>query len=108
MSDWKRVCSLDEVAEGELKEFDVAGIKVVAVRSGDDFFVYPLRCPHMDEPLSTGMCDGATVTCSFHLWQWNMKTGESTGEAEIDLLLYPTKKEDGALFADMAKELTYD
>jgi len=48
------------------------------------------------------------VTCSFHLWQWDMRTGESSGEAEIDLLLYPTKEEDGALFVDLAQELTYD
>jgi len=108
MSDWKKVCAADDVGENEIKEFDVDGTKVAVARSDDALFVYPLRCPHMDEPLSTGMCDGATVTCSFHLWQWNMKTGESTGEAEVDLLIYPTKVEDGALLADMSTELTYD
>ena len=108
MSEWKRVCAADEVGENEIKEFDIEGTKVAVARSGDALFVYPLRCPHMDEPLSTGMCDGATVTCSFHLWQWNMKTGESTGEAEVDLLIYPTKVEDGALLADLSTELTYD
>jgi len=108
MSDWKRVCAVEDVAADEIKEFDVDGTKVAVTRSGEALFVYPLRCPHMDEPLSTGMCDGETVTCSFHLWQWNMKTGESTGEAEIDLLLYPTKQEDGALYADMATRLSYD
>lgn len=108
MSDWKKVCAVGDVAADEIKEFEIDGTKVAVTKSGDDLFVYPLRCPHMDEPLSTGMCDGETVTCSFHLWQWNMRTGESTGEAEIDLLLYPTKQEDGALYADMATELNYD
>ena len=71
MSDWKKICAVSDVVENELKEFDIDGTKLVAARSGSDIYVYPLRCPHMDEPLSTGMCDGATVTCSFHLWQWD-------------------------------------
>jgi toluene monooxygenase system ferredoxin subunit len=108
MSDWKRVCAVGDLVENELKEFDIGGTKIVAARSGSDIYVYPLRCPHMDEPLSTGMCDGATVTCSFHLWQWDMRTGESSGDAEVDLLLYPTKEEDGALLVDMAAALNYD
>ncbi|NQV79905.1 MAG: Rieske 2Fe-2S domain-containing protein [Alphaproteobacteria bacterium] len=108
MSDWKRVCAIDDLVDKDLKEFEIDGTKIVVTRSGDDVFVYPLRCPHMDEPLSTGMCDGATVTCSFHLWQWDLRTGQSTGEAEIDLLIYPTKTEDGALFVDVSKVLSYD
>jgi toluene monooxygenase system ferredoxin subunit len=108
MSDWKRVCAVGDLVDNELKEFEIDGKKIVVAKTGSETYVYPLRCPHMDEPLSTGMCDGATVTCSFHLWQWDMRTGESSGEAEIDLLLYPTKEEDGALFVDLAQELTYD
>ncbi len=108
MSDWKRVCATGDVGENEIKEFEIDGTKVAVARSGDALHVYPLRCPHMDEPLSTGICDGATVTCSFHLWQWNMITGESTGEAEIDLLIYPSKVEGDALLADLEQELTYD
>ena len=108
MSDWKRVCAVGDLAENELKEFEIDGTKIVAARTGSEIYVYPLRCPHMDEPLSTGMCDGATVTCSFHLWQWDMRTGESSGEAEVDLLLYPSKEEDGSLLVDMATKLDYD
>ena len=108
MSEWKRVCAVGDIADSELKEFDIDGTKIVVTRSADAFHVYPLRCPHMDEPLSTGMCDGATITCSFHLWQWDLKTGTSTGEAEIDLLIYPNKQEGGDLFVDLTEELTYD
>ena len=108
MSDWKRVCAVGDLADNELKEFDLDGTKIVVTRSGGDVFAYPLRCPHMDEPLSTGMCDWATLTCSFHLWQWDLRSGESTGEAEVYLLIYPTKQEDGALFVDLSQELNYD
>ena len=105
---WKKVCPVGEVAEDAIAEFDIDGEKIAVVRAGEDLFVYPLRCPHMEEPLSNGFCDGETVTCSFHLWQWNMRTGESTGEAEVDLLKYPVKIDGGDLYVDMTKVLSYE
>ena len=48
MSDWKRVCAVGDLADNELKEFDLDGTKIVVTRSGGDVFAYPLRCPHMD------------------------------------------------------------
>ncbi len=105
---WMKVCAAGDVAEAALDEFDVDEIKIVVSRQGDTLFAYPLNCPHMEEPLSNGMCDGETITCSYHLWQWNMSTGESTGEAEIDLLKYPVKVEDGDLYVDLSTILSYD
>ena len=75
---WKKVCAVGDVAENAVAEYDLDGTKIAVVRAGEDVFAYPLRCPHMEEPLSSGFCDGATVTCSFHLWEWDMRTGEST------------------------------
>ena len=37
-----------------------------------------------------------------------MRSGESTGEAEIDLLKYPDKVEDGDLYVDMTNILSYE
>ena len=105
---WKKVCAADNVAESALDEFDIDGVKIVVTRKGDEYLVYPLTCPHMEEPLSNGMCDGETITCSFHLWQCDMVSGESTGEAEIDLLKYPVKIEDGDLYVDFSETLSYD
>jgi nitrite reductase/ring-hydroxylating ferredoxin subunit len=107
MSSWRRVCRVDDIAVNGIKEFDVDGTKIAVVRTADAFHAMPLRCPHMDEPLSTGMCDGETLTCSFHLWQWNLRTGQSTGEAETDLLKYPVKQENGDVLIDFAEVLSY-
>jgi len=108
MALWQVVCDVAEIDENGLREFDLNGVKLLVARSRDELFVYPLRCPHMDEPLSNGICDGVSLTCSFHLWQWDMRSGQSTGEAEIDLLIYPSRIENGKLFVDMEKTLEYD
>jgi toluene monooxygenase system ferredoxin subunit len=108
MSVWKEVCAVGDLEDNAVTEHEVGGVKVAVTRAGEEYFVYPLFCPHMDEPLSNGFCDGATVTCSFHMWQWDMRTGETTGEAEVDLLRYPVKVEAGVLHADFETVLAYE
>ncbi len=106
---WKRVCSADDVAENSLKKFDVDGVPVLLVNYGEGFRAYPPLCPHMEEPLEeSGICEGGVLTCSKHLWQWDMRTGEMRGEAEKPLLLYEVKQENGEILVNIEKELEYE
>lgn len=106
---WKRVCSADDVAENSLKKFDVDGVPVLLVNFGEGFRAYPPLCPHMEEPLEeSGICEGGVLTCSKHLWQWDMRTGEMRGEAEKPLLLYEVKQENGDVLVKIEKELEYE
>ncbi len=79
---WQRLCAMNELAGGGLKRFEVAGIVVLATRVNDTTRVIPPFCPHMAEPLiESGICSGATLTCSKHLWQWNLESAEMQGAA---------------------------
>ena len=77
-------------------------------RLGGAFFAYPPLCPHMAEPLEiSGVCDGTVLTCTKHLWQWDMRSGNPLGMAERELLLYPVKTEGADVLVDLEKELVY-
>jgi len=105
----KRLCAVSDIAENGLKRLDIDGVPVLVARLGGDFFAYPPHCPHMAEPLEiSGVCDGVTLTCTKHLWQWDMRTGAETGLAERPLLLYPVTREGEDVWIDIAEELTYD
>ena len=79
---WQQICSATDVNDGELKRFETSEFAVVVARVGDEFRVIPPFCPHMAEPLhESGICRGGTLTCSKHLWQWNLLTGEEQGPA---------------------------
>ena len=41
-----RLCGRDELAPGEARRFDVAGLRVALVRIGDDFYAVGDRCSH--------------------------------------------------------------
>ena len=109
---WKRVCSTSEVPRHGIAPFVVDGIAVLVADLGDgSFSVFPPACPHMEEPLArSGMCAGAILTCSKHLYQWDMRTGEAAGPAEnaLTLLRYDAKTEAGAVHARIGDELIYE
>jgi toluene monooxygenase system ferredoxin subunit len=98
----RRVCSVQDVAERELRECQTEdGLKlVVANAGGGEFLAFQATCPHQEVPLCEGVFDGSTLTCHMHLWQWDVRSGAPLGVAEAPLHLYPLKREGDALFVD--------
>ena len=106
---WHRVCATADVKDGELKRFQAGEIAVVVVGVGDEYRIIPPFCPHMAEPLhESGICRAGTLTCSKHLWQWNLLTGKEQGPAERPLLFYQSEVRDGEVWACVDKELVYE
>ena len=106
---WQRICAAADVNDGELKRFQAGAIAVVVVGVGDDYRIIPPFCPHMAEPLhESGICRAGTLTCSKHLWQWNLLTGKEQGPAERPLLFYQSEVRDGEVWACVDKELVYE
>ncbi|MFL2551527.1 MAG: Rieske 2Fe-2S domain-containing protein [Arenicellales bacterium] len=106
---WHRVCATADVNDGELKRFQAGEIAVVVVGFGDEYRIIPPFCPHMAEPLhESGICRAGTLTCSKHLWQWNLLTGKEQGPAERPLLFYQSEVRDGEVWACVDKELVYE
>ena len=105
---WKVACSEDAIGQNDLKEFDIDGVTVLLARVGEEYFAYPPLCPHQEEPLRKGLCDGEVITCFKHIWQWDLTTGEARGEAEKPLLCYPVRLQESELWIDFERELTYE
>lgn len=106
---WKRVCAAADVEANNLKLCTVNGVEILIANLGDEFRAYPPMCPHMEEPLSeSGLCKNGVMTCSKHLWQWDMRTGEEQGPAEKPLLMYEVKREGDDVVVFFEKELEYD
>ena len=50
----------------------------------------------------------SVLTCSKHLWQWNLLTGEQQGPAEKALLMYDTVVREGQVWVRIENELVYE
>ena len=106
---WQRLCAVAEVPDGRLLAVEMHGVKILTTKVDDVFIAFPPFCPHMAEPLEvSGICADGVLTCTKHIWQWELKTGAPMGEAEKPLLRYPLKLEGDALWIDFEHELTYE
>lgn len=63
----------------------------------------------MEEPLcESGVLFDGMLTCTKHLWQWNMGTGDKVGIAEKELLFYDVKQEGDDIYAHIEQALVYE
>lgn len=107
---WTRICKTTDVAPNSVKKIWIAGgIPVLAVNYGSGFRVVPPVCPHMEEPLEdSGIVASCVLTCTKHLWAWNLLTLEKQGETEKPLKCYEVKIENDEVMAFVEGELLYD
>ena len=84
-------------------------VTVLLTRVGEEYFAYPPLCPHQEEPLRKGLCDGELITCFKHIWQWDVRTGACAGtESRIPLKMYPARKAAGQIEVFIEQPLVYD
>jgi toluene monooxygenase system ferredoxin subunit len=106
---WKVACEEGAIGPNDMKEFDVDGVTVLVVRAGEAYFAFPPLCPHQEEPLRKGLCDGETITCFKHIWQWDLRTGACAGtESRIPLKMYQARKTAGRVEVFIEQPLVYE
>jgi p-cumate 2,3-dioxygenase ferredoxin subunit len=104
MAEWVKLCSANEVMEGDIKKAVLPdGTEVALYRVDDAIYATSNRCTHGDATLSDdAMLIGTTVECSFHNGTFGVRTGEATGmPCEIPLLTYTVKLIDGDVHVEI-------
>jgi 3-phenylpropionate/trans-cinnamate dioxygenase ferredoxin component len=73
-----RLCGRDDLASGEARRFDVAGLRVALVRIEDDFYAIGDRCSHEDFSLADGEVwpGECEIECAKHGSTFDLRTGE--------------------------------
>ena len=70
-----RIGTTAEVADGEMRVFDVAGTNVNVSNAGGHLYAFDDTCTHMGCSLARGDLEGTTVTCACHGSQFDVTTG---------------------------------
>ena len=106
---WKRVCKITDVPENDLRKFTVDGVTLVIANYGSGFRAIPPLCPHMEEPLEeSGIIADCALTCTKHLWSWDLSSLAMLGETERPLKTYDVKLENDDVLAFIDQELVYE
>jgi nitrite reductase/ring-hydroxylating ferredoxin subunit len=80
---YQRVAALSDVRDGACLAVDLAGESLVLLRSGDNVFALANRCPHAGAPLSEGFLEGELLTCAWHGWTFDVRSGASPDDPEL-------------------------
>jgi nitrite reductase (NADH) small subunit/3-phenylpropionate/trans-cinnamate dioxygenase ferredoxin subunit len=91
MGEFRTVCKVQEIPEGEGKTI-AAGEKLIAVfRQGDQVFAIDDVCPHMGASLSGGYIEGGIVTCPWHGWRFRLADGVWADNPRIKIGCFPIR-----------------
>jgi len=89
---FKKVCTLDDLWEGEMESFNIEGQEILLVcAEGGDIKAFQGICPHQDIPLIEGKFDGQKIICRAHLWQFDACTGKGINPDDCALAEYPVR-----------------
>ncbi|MCC4114983.1 Rieske 2Fe-2S domain-containing protein [Aromatoleum toluclasticum] len=91
---FEKVCSLDDLWEGEMTEVEVGDHLILLVRpEGGPPRAFQGICPHQDIPLVEGKFDGRVVMCRAHQWTFDAATGQGINPGDCRLAEYPVRIE---------------
>ena len=98
MAEFTTVGSVDAAGEGDLKAFEIEGVKVAVANVGGTLHAFGNVCTHRQCPLAKGDLEGTTVTCPCHGSQFDVTTGAVlSGPAEDPVPSYPVRIQDDAI-----------
>jgi len=90
------VIPADEVPPGSVREVTVEGRSYAICNANGTFYAVSGDCPHRDGPLGHGALHEYTLVCPWHLWEFDIRTGQSPVWADCSIATYPTSLgEDG-------------
>ena len=73
---WLRLAPLAALRPGEAVEVHVDGELIALFHTSDGLRAVSGTCPHAGGPLADGDFDEAAVTCPWHRWSYDLRTGE--------------------------------
>ena len=89
------VARVDEFEHGTVRTVYAGETAIALARVGDEFFATQHACLHMHGPLGAGRLAEHVLSCPWHGWQYDVRTGENEFDRAIRLETYEVRVEDG-------------
>ncbi|MDP1926691.1 MAG: nitrite reductase small subunit NirD [Thiobacillus sp.] len=99
MTDWLKICPLDEIPQQGSRVVESKHGRIAVFRANDDeVFALEDRCPHKGGHLSQGIVCGKHVTCPMHGWNIALREGLALAPDVGETAAFPARVEDGVVF----------
>ncbi len=91
MAHWEKVAKLQDIPEGTGVASQVGEDSVALFNCRGEIFSVQSRCPHRGAPLVEGELNDNVLTCPWHAWQFDVKTGCYVDNPELKIKSYPVR-----------------
>lgn len=98
MAEKIKVAKTTDIAEGTSKVVDAGGKQVAVFNIGGKFYAIANECAHQGGPLGDGFLSGACVTCPWHAWEYDLKTGKCETMPGANVETFEVKVEGDEVF----------
>ena len=86
-----KACNLSDLKPGECKAVEVGGKTVALFNVDGTIFALDNTCLHQGGPLGEGFLEKDVVTCPWHLWEYNVRTGQNLADPSLKVATYQVR-----------------
>jgi nitrite reductase/ring-hydroxylating ferredoxin subunit len=110
MSDWIDIAEEKELPAGGRLCTTVQGKPLVILNVDGQPYAIANQCPHAGRPLEDGEVHGTVITCPFHGYAYNLKTGNNLDHPEFEppVPTFPIRIEAGKVQVAITEETSND
>ena len=101
MARFVKVADKGDLIEGSGKIVNVEGRSIALFRVKNEFFALANVCLHRGGPLGEGNVSGSVVTCPWHGWKFDIRTGSFTIIPTLKVSGYKVKELDGSIMVEV-------
>ena len=85
MSELVEIAKVGDLSVGRAVTCKVGETRIALYHTADGFFATDDVCPHRGGPLGQGDLAGNEITCPWHLWGFDVRTGACGGNPELSV-----------------------
>ena len=99
-----RVAAVGDVPRGEGRVVEVGDRTLALFNVDGKYYAIDNTCPHRGGPMAEGDLDGLVVSCPWHAWRWDLRTGANVNNPAVKLGCYAVTEEAGDVFVEVSSE----
>jgi len=93
--EFRKVGRVEDIPPGTIRAVEVDEHEIAIANVGGEFYATQGHCLHLSGPLGEGRLEGKTLSCPWHGWQYDVRTGKNEFDHAIQLQTFEVRVEGG-------------
>ena len=100
------VARVSDLPPGAMKRVEVDGRALALFHTASGIHAIDGRCPHRGGPLAEGDLMGEQVVCPWHLWTFDVRTGQCVDVSDVCVAVHTVEVQGESIFVSVSAEST--